>query len=204
MSRVKAERAAAMLAERHAADIDPDPVVTAEEWLAAHRASDTVEDRHRTITDADLTSMTTDTDTGMAACTAVGADQHPADDGDRAAERDDARPDPLPIDRALHTHLRDIREVAADEPAQVAEDVVRVPPAAETAAGVTQAHRSIAEIRARTAEDDRIAEQTRTAELGRWHDHDHAAEIARTDTDKLDDHDPLDDADGFDRQPADY
>jgi len=36
-----------MLAERHAADADPDPVVTAEEWLAAHRVVETAEDLHR-------------------------------------------------------------------------------------------------------------------------------------------------------------
>jgi hypothetical protein len=43
MTRVKAERSQAMLAERHAANVDPEPVVTAEEWLAEHRASDTAE-----------------------------------------------------------------------------------------------------------------------------------------------------------------
>ena len=59
-TRAAAERAEAVLAERHADDAEPEPVVTAEEWLAAHRAADAEDERHREITEADLAAATGD------------------------------------------------------------------------------------------------------------------------------------------------
>ncbi|MCE3552838.1 relaxase domain-containing protein [Pseudonocardia sp. RS11V-5] len=49
-TRAAGERAQAELALRHAGE-EPEPAVTAEEWLAAHRADQAVEDRHREITE---------------------------------------------------------------------------------------------------------------------------------------------------------
>jgi hypothetical protein len=50
---------------------------------------------------------------------------------------------------------RDLREIAADEPVQVEEDVVRVPLAAETSDAIQRANRALVEIRARDAADAR-------------------------------------------------
>jgi conjugative relaxase-like TrwC/TraI family protein len=50
-TRAAAERAKAELSARHADDAEPEPVVTAEEWLAAHREDLAAEDPHRRITD---------------------------------------------------------------------------------------------------------------------------------------------------------
>jgi hypothetical protein len=49
-TRAAGERAQAEFAIRHAGE-EPEPVVTAEEWLAAHRADQADEDRHREITE---------------------------------------------------------------------------------------------------------------------------------------------------------
>ena len=53
-TRAAAEDAEALLAERHANDAEPEPVVTAEEWLAAHRAAVADDERTREITDDDV------------------------------------------------------------------------------------------------------------------------------------------------------
>jgi len=70
----------------------------------------------------------------------------------------------------------DIREVAAAEPAPVAEDVVRVPSADETDRAIEQASRALAEIRARDVIDAEEAEQHRAAQLNSFHTHDQAAD----------------------------
>ena len=67
----------------------------------------------------------------------------------------------------------DLRVVAAQEPRQTAEDVVRVPSADETADAILRASRALAEIRAREAEDERAG---RDEQLTRWHEIDRAAE----------------------------
>ena len=154
-TRSKAERAAAALAERHAADVDPEPVVTAEEWLAAQRAADADDERRW--------------------------DQ---DDEDVAGGRDglDLRYDDR--DLVVESDPSDLRDVAANEPAPVHEDVVRVPTATETADAVAQASRAIAEIRARQVEDEREDVEERAAELNHWREHDRAAGL--DDTDDLD------------------
>ena len=169
MTRAKAERAQAMLAERHAADADPEHVVTAAEWLAAHRAADAAEERHREVTEADL-----------------------APEGDDAA-RSTAGP---AHDHVVEAGATDLREVAEAEPVQVAEDVVRVPTAADVTASRVQADRAVAEIRARTAEDDRLDEQDRTDQLARWHHQDQAADV---DTDELTDGEDVHDGDVLSR-----
>jgi hypothetical protein len=178
MTRVKAERGEAMLAERHASDTDTEPVVTAAEWLAAHRAADAAEDPHREITEADLTP--------------------PGDEATRysvsraADEREPGRDDTIEAD------VTDLREIAAAEPGQTNEDVVRVPSADDVATGRMQAHRAVAEIRARSTEDDRLDEQDRAAQLAHWHHQDDASE--GVDVDEQGDAEDVDDGDVLTRE----
>ena len=148
-----------MLAERHADDAEPEPVVTAEEWLAAHRAADAAEDRatarsprptsprRRRRDRPDVERRTTiEAPTGMRRPRSPSADRHrpPRDRRRRAGARRRGR-------RARAT-------------------------AAESADAVAQADRALAEIRAREAEDDRRGRAaTAPSELARWHDEDQAA-----------------------------
>jgi hypothetical protein len=55
-TRAAAEDAEALLAERHASDAEPEPVVTAEEWLAIHRAAIADDERTREVTADDVTA----------------------------------------------------------------------------------------------------------------------------------------------------
>ena len=146
-TRAAAEDAEALLAERHANDAEPEPVVTAEEWLATHHAALADDERTREITGDDI----------------------PDDDGRGLSAIDDAanRADPS---------APDLREVAAAEPRQVKEDVVRVPSANEVSDSVNRARRSLAEVTARDEADQRAVDDERTAELARWHEDDHTAD----------------------------
>jgi hypothetical protein len=164
MTRAKGERSKAELAIRHA-DAEPEPQVTAEEWLAADRASREEEDAYRDITEPDL---------------------HEEDhDGrlDEAAEvthSDQAAED---VDRAVGAVVEpDVREIAADEPAQVEEDVVRVPSVPETTEALTGARRALAEVNARQILDDTAdTDDERATELTRWHADDMGAEQSADD-----------------------
>lgn len=160
--RVEAERAQIMLAERHVDDAEPEQLVTAEEWLAEHRAAVAEDDRHRTVTEADVIAP---------------REQTPHDDAN-----------------ADHIELpeRDVREVAADEPAPVAEDVVRIPSAAETAASTERADRAIAVIAARNLADAQEEAEHRAAELNRWHVDDQTAEHELSDGNGFGINEPVD------------
>ncbi|MGH3629418.1 MAG: hypothetical protein ACRDRL_18515 [Sciscionella sp.] len=60
--------------------------------------------------------------------------------------------------------------MAADEPAPVKEDNVRVPSAQETAETISKAQRALAEIEARrVVEEEHAAEEARAEQLARWH-----------------------------------
>jgi hypothetical protein len=160
-TRAAAEDAEALLAERHAGDAEPEPVVTAEEWLAAHQAAVADDERTREITAND-----------------VAHDDVAKDNGRNRAE-DDAtnRADPT---------AADLRDVAATEPRQVQEDVVRVPSADEVSGSVARARRSLVEIAARDEADQHAADHERAAQLGRWHEDDQTAdEHAAVDKDVL-------------------
>jgi hypothetical protein len=149
-TRAAAERAAAELAARHADDTVPELAVTAEEWLEAHRADQADDETHRNIVDTDLDA---------------------ADQGEpRIDDGNDDHPDQC-------EHVEDIREVAAEEPATVDEDEVRVPSADETAAALGRAHRALAEIKARDEAD--AAEETahRADELAQWQANDTADDL---------------------------
>jgi len=153
-TRAAAERAKGELAARHADDAEPEQQVTAEEWLDAHRDATADDDRHRAITPADLADIRPN-------------DVAPswADDMPWAGDR---------ADQPAEVAGRDLREIAAAEPAPIAEDVVRVPSADETSNAIEQANRALAEIHAREAADAQEAAQRRADELNRWHTHDQA------------------------------
>jgi hypothetical protein len=157
-TRAAADRAQAELAQRRATrGDDQTPVrVTAEEHLAAR---DQVDD-HLTITDeTDLTDVAAQREADHRA---VGCEPH----------RD-----------AAETGLADIRDTAHPDPRRGAEDQVRVPTADETTDALRRAHRALAEIRARDVDDARrrAADEARTEQLARWHQHDRAAEQAAAD-----------------------
>jgi conjugative relaxase-like TrwC/TraI family protein len=153
--------------ELSARGVDPDMTdrdTNADQWLEAHRADQTTEDQHREITD-----------------------EH--DLSDVAEKRDEARRtiEPRASVDAAETNLTDVRDQAAAEakrPPRTEHDWTRVPTADETADTITRAQRAIAELKARTAEDQRRAdEQARSRQLADWHHRDRADEQARERTD---------------------
>ncbi len=132
---------------------DPDDRTTVAEWLAAQRADQAAEDRHREITDeAQL--------------------YDPARDAGVAAATDE----PM-----LETAVPDVRDVSTPDTAEHADPQRgRVPSTDETAAAVTRAQIALAEIAARREADAlREAEHDERGEtLTRWSDQDRTAEAA--------------------------
>jgi len=163
-TRAAADRARLELSARDAAAGREEERTTAEEWLAAHAEVQQAEDPHRQVTDD-------------------------ADLADVAAERDaDVRTaEPTPHSDAAETNVPDIRDVAATEPAQDGEDLVRVPSADQTAAAISRAQRALAEIEHRRAvEERRAAEEARAEQLTRWHADDRADRAAEQTADLVD------------------
>ncbi|RTL61872.1 MAG: TrwC relaxase [Pseudonocardiaceae bacterium] len=148
-TRARGERAKAELAARHADDLQPEPQVTADEWLAAESADREENDVHRDITEQDL---------------------HYADHLAGVADDHD------PATEALSG--RDIRDIAAHARTPTNEDVVRVPTAAETADALEIARRALAEITAREALDNADDAASRLERLHDAHsrEHDDAAD----------------------------
>ncbi|MHA6779620.1 MobF family relaxase [Pseudonocardia saturnea] len=144
-------RCEAELTRRHIDDTEPEQLVTADEWLAADHHATIEDDQHRAVTEADLID----------------------DDADHIAA--------APPDVVVEAPDRDIREIAADEPAPVNEDTVRIPTPDETADDYADATRALAEINARRAIDLQAETEHRAAELDRWHADDQAAETADLD-----------------------
>jgi len=64
--------------------------------------------------------------------------------------------------------VADVREVAAAEPKQIGEAIVREASAQDTADAIARARRSLAEIEARQVLDARADEDERSAEVTRW------------------------------------
>jgi hypothetical protein len=97
------------------------------------------------------------------------------EDAMRAEDPD--REIPEPVDEFEHERTQedvyDVREIAATEPAPLAEDVVRVPSGDETAESIRRAQRALREIEAREAAD---AEAARSEQAARWHVDDQAVE----------------------------
>jgi conjugative relaxase-like TrwC/TraI family protein len=178
MTRTLGESAAAELARRHADDAEPEQQVTAEEWLAAERTARTADDAHRAITETDVA----DTELGEdAALSAESAERISADrDSGGAPDADVRGSDHVGAGTGLaESHVEvpepDIREVAATEPPQRDEDVVREVPADVAVEAVKRAHRALTELAAREAEDQQAEAAERTAELARWSADDRAA-----------------------------
>lgn len=147
-TRVAADRAAAELATRQPDEPLDEPTITAEEWLAEHRAATLADDPHRGVAD----------ETGLA---------------DVQAERDAdiAAAFPEPADAAALEPER-----VAPEPVTVDEDTIRVPSADETARTIERARHALAEIHRREALDaHRTADEARSQQLTRWHENDAAA-----------------------------
>jgi hypothetical protein len=147
-TRAAAERADAELNNRPATD--PEPRVTAEEWLQIHEQAMAEEDPHRDITETDLTDP------------AAARDRH--DEDGRAVA---AGPE------------QDVRERAAREPLTVDEDEISEYSVDETQNAVDAARRAVAELeRRRVIDAAREAEERERAErLNRWHIDDQAAEL---------------------------
>nr|WP_255426123.1 MobF family relaxase [Pseudonocardia sp. C8] len=140
-TRVQADLSRAELSAR-GAEGEPDDRVTAAEWLAAHDAAITEEERHREITEDDILSET-------------------------PAQRC-ALDDEVTADEQTATNRTDIREMADSRGPQVREDAVRVPDTDETADHLDYAGRVLEEIRYRESAEKLDAE--RAIELARWHD----------------------------------
>ena len=193
-TRAAAERAKAELAARHADDTDPEPKVTAAEWLAAHRAAVAEDERHCEVTDADVFDPTRQhVDDPVV--------QRPMESSDERVGGD-AATDALDVD-ASDVHDRhneepvpgqpeqDIREVVADEPRAEAEDDVRVPTADEIAAAVDGAQRALAEIRARDTADAAADQEHRAEQLTQWRERDQVAEEPVHDDGDVDQPEPV-------------
>ena len=147
-TRAAAERASAELAARHA-DLTPEPMVTAAEWLDAHLKDQADEEAQREIVDIDLAGETQEV----------------------------APPSTTEGEQAQTFDLPDLREVAEDETVPAGEDDVRVPHADETAAAIERAQRALAEMRARE-ELDAVEEAAHQAEqLAQWQAEDAATEV---------------------------
>lgn len=157
MTRANAQQSAAILASRHADDAEPEQRVTAEEWLQARRDSDTAEDPHREITEAEV------------------SDDHAAELRALYADRPRERRDADVGEPVAETGLEDIRDTVAREPAPRREDDVRVPEVAETDDALDRAQRTLDTVAARTADEAREQEEHRAAELARWHGDDRQA-----------------------------
>ena len=142
--------------------------MTAQEWLAAHRAEQAAEDPHREARDEhDLIDAEVDSTRHIVGRPAV------------AAERETAAP-------ILETAVPDVRDRSAPDATEVADpaQLRRVPTADETAAAVARAQVALTEIEsrreadaAREAED--AAQGQRREELARWAEADRTTEAAQ-------------------------
>jgi len=215
VTRDVAARARGALEARGIDPDDPDERVTADEWLAAHRAEQLAEDPHReihheaelndttitrdaTLTDANDAAAARD-DAARFAAAVPSSEPTPADKRetrDRAAEVDTDR-----AGSGVETGVLDIRDLSQPD-ATEHDDVARrrdVPTAADTAAAVARAQAALAEIETRRAADAQreareaaAAEQiNRREELTRWAEQDQAAEHPDHTHDGRDDDDAL-------------
>ena len=142
-------------------DVDNEPQITADDWLAAHAEATTVDERHRPILEEDILDADLDRE---------------------RAERPPTSPD-LTADDAAPP---DIRDTAHVEPGRARrEDQVRVTTADESADGIASARRAIREIEAREAWEHQAEQDEHDAQLARWHNdehHHHHDDHGRVDT----------------------
>jgi len=187
-TRDAADRARGALQARGVNLDDPTEQVTAEEWLAAHRAEQQAEDPHREVRDeAELVD----------ADHAEHAAAFTADARTAAADEEPAAAEPPAVwqaDSVVETAVADIRDTTGPDTTERTDPAQRhrVPTADETAAAVARAQAALVEIEARRAaaaeRHARDAEQTqRREELTRWAEQDRAAEPAAAHDDQADD-----------------
>jgi len=164
-TRDAAERARAELKAR-GVDLDnPGDQVTAEEWLAAHRAEQLAEDPHREVRDE--TELVDETDGTV---------------GER------------PVALVVETDVPDVRDTTIPDVTEH-EDTAQhreVPTVDETAAAVARAQTALAEIAAREQADtareaEHAAQAARSQELTRWAEQDRAGEAEQTAVAEADD-----------------
>jgi hypothetical protein len=141
VTRVNAEISEQILTDRHALDDEPEQLVTADEWLAAHREAVVDDERRRPVHEDDVvdTDLIHDDRRGLPAATLA----------DDAVEPD-------------------LREIAAAEPRQTREDETRVPDGDELRGSTERARRVLREIAARDEFDQQHDEEERAAQLARW------------------------------------
>jgi conjugative relaxase-like TrwC/TraI family protein len=185
-TRAAADRAAAELTARRAADRLDDPLVTADEWTAERtdryeERTDAPERQKAAITRAasdDQAHVHADDEHRAITDEHELADVQAGQDADRRAIDNTAHPD------AAETAVPDVRETAARDPHRDNEQEVRVPTSAETADAVRRAQRALAELRVRERADrQRADEEARVEQLSRWHHERHDRAAARDDTD---------------------
>jgi len=175
VTRDTAHRARGALQARGIDPDERDDRVTADEWLAAHRAEQATEDTHREIRDhTDLA------DTGPDPQAELAAAPLPAERVDQPVSADEGHHDHVPdVVRGPETAVPDIRDTTEPDPGEHTDtaDRYRVPTADETAAAVARAQTALAEIEARRAADARreADHAARCEELTRWTDQDAAA-----------------------------
>ncbi len=141
VTRVNAEISEQILTDRHALDDEPEQLVTADEWLAAHRQALVDDERGRPVHEDDVI----DTD--------LIHDPHRI----------------LAVTLADDAVEPDLREIAAAEPRQTREDETRVPDGDELLSSTERARRILREIAARDEFDQQHHEEERAAQLARWH-----------------------------------
>ena len=215
VTRDVAARARGALEARGIDPDDPDERVTADEWLAAHRAEQLAEDPHREIHhEAELNDTTITRDAARADANAAVAARDQAarfaaavrlSEPTPAAERE-TRDRAHDVDAArascgVETGVSDIRDISQPDATEHDDPARRrdVPTAADTAAAVARAQAALAEIEARRAADAEreareaaAAEQmNRREELTRWAEQDQAAEHPDQTHDRRDDDDAL-------------
>jgi hypothetical protein len=208
MTRALGEASAQYLAEQHAAD-EPEPAVTAEEWLALDRAARHEDDAHRDITDIDVDErprgdeQTVEADDGNSRRSGEldrgeddgQVDAPDADETDNGSTTDDrSNRDDVPL---AETDVPDIRDTADGTPSGVDEDTVHAPDTDEVAAAAARAHEAAAELRNREVLEARHEAEER-AQLAAWHEEDQPA-VEKT-LDASDDQDVADSDDYVDAE----
>ncbi|MDD7966133.1 hypothetical protein [Actinomycetospora lemnae] len=186
MTRALGEASAQYLAEQHAAD-EPEPAVTAEEWLALDRAARREDDVHRDITVIDVDErprsdeQCIEADYGNSHRPGEldrGEDDVQEDDpdagepGDESTTDDRSNRDDVPL---AETDVPDIRDTADGTPSGVDEDSIHAPDTDEVGAAAARAHEAAAELRNREALEARHEADERAQQLAAWHEEDQPA-----------------------------
>ncbi len=139
-------------------DVDNEPQITADDWLAAHAEATAADERHRPIVEDDVLDP----------------------DLDRAQADHPHTGRSLTVDDAVAS---DIRDTARVEPGRARrEDQVRVTTAGESADGIASARRAIREIEAREAWEHQAEQDEHDARVARWDADDHTDDRGPADT----------------------